>query len=105
MQVKQKLCGAWRKHGHVLMSCSRGFFVTGAGFVIRRIPAVVRRAVKPLVYRLQKPHVPFSGEYAPTHNARFLGWIYRAHDCVFFMRIGRAYGPYFWLPRLSRRVA
>lgn len=39
MSVKLKVCGAWRKHGHVLMSCSRGFFVTGAGFVLRALPS------------------------------------------------------------------
>lgn len=34
MQVKQKLCGAWRKYGHVLMSTRQDVFVTGSGFVV-----------------------------------------------------------------------
>ena len=35
MQVKQKVCGSWKAHGHVFMSSRPSVLISRTGFVLR----------------------------------------------------------------------
>jgi hypothetical protein len=83
------------------MSCSRGFFVTGAGFVIRRIPAVLVRAVKPLVYRANPFCNPFWAEYPAPKNSKSLGTAFRTRLCFYFNSKGHDFSVYYFVKPVS----
>lgn len=83
MTYRQKRCGLWKSFSHILMSCSRGFYVTGSGFVIRRIPAAVVPAVKPLAYRFHCTNSPFGAVYLAAKACALLP-IVRCFDFLWF---------------------
>jgi hypothetical protein len=72
----------------VIMSCSRGFFVTGAGFVIRRIPAGLWSVLRLLPIVVHGALVSFWLIILPAKNAIALGSSVRCHDSFWFISVG-----------------
>lgn len=97
----KRTAAAWRSHGHVLMSCSRGFYVTGSGFVIRRIHSLVRRAVLPLTYRLNHLYDGLWAEYPAPKNAKMLGTAYRTRIGFYFNSPGHDLSVHYFVKRVS----
>ncbi|PXX51204.1 hypothetical protein [Aquitalea magnusonii] len=81
MTYRLKRCGMWKSFSHILMSCSRGFYVTGSGFVIRRIPAVVKQ----LAYRWQCEAAKHFGDYPASKKAPFFGPSCYCHGLFWFV--------------------
>lgn len=101
MSYRLKRCGMWKSFSHILMSCSRGFYVTGSGFVIRRIPAAVVPAVKPLVYRLNHLYDGLWAEYPAPKNAKMLGTAYRTRVGFYFNSPGHDLSVHYFVKRVS----